>query len=178
MIFIKKNIAGKWTLSFLSGGPVLPATKEIENPGYWTDLPGDDVKVFSGTAQYSIHFAKPFFAADNYSLDLGAVQESAEVLLNGNKLAVLIGPSYRFVIPAAKLKVDNLLQVIVANGMPNRIVDLEKRGVVWKKFYNTNFSSGMPQNRGGDGLFTAAKWQPSASGLLGPVTIQALQLEK
>jgi len=99
-----QTITGKWTLSFLSGGPILPTNKEIENLSSWTDLPGDDVKAFSGTAQYSIHFAKPLFAANNYSLDLGAVQETAEVLLNGKKLAVLIGPSYHVVIAATQLK--------------------------------------------------------------------------
>jgi len=173
-----QTITGKWTLQFLSGGPVLPATKEIENLGSWTDLPGDDVKNFSGTAQYSIHFPKPSFKAANYLLALGTVQESAEILLNGKKIAVLIGPVYQAVIPVSELKDDNLLQVNLTNGMPNRIADMEKRGVVWKKFYNTNFPSRLPQNRGSDGLFTAAKWQPKASGLLGPVSIQAIQTIK
>ena len=171
-------LSGKWKLVFMEGGPVLPAATEITSPGSWTDLPGDEVKNFSGTAQYSTHFPKPSFKAENYLLDLGEVQESAEIILNGKKLAVLIGPSYKLVIPAAQFKDDNLLQVNVTNGMPNRIADLERRGVVWKKFYNTNFPARLPQNRGTDGLFTAAKWQPKASGLLGPVVIQGLSLVK
>lgn len=170
-----ESITGKWTLQFLSGGPVLPANKELEKPGSWTDLPGDDVKSFSGTAQYSIHFAKPSAVSANYLLDLGEVQESAEVILNGKKIATLIGPSFQTVIPAAVFNNDNVLQVNVTNGMPNRIADMEKWGVVWKKFYNTNFPARLPQNRGADGLFTAAKWQPKIAGLLGPVTIQALK---
>ena len=170
-----KKITGKWTVQFLSGGPVLPVTKEVTNLGSWTDLPGEDVKNFSGTAQYSIHFSKPSFRGDHFLLDLGDVQESAEILLNGQKIAVLIGPVYQAVIPASQLKEDNLLQIKVTNGMPNRIADMEKRGVVWKKFYNTNFPSRLPQNRGIDGLFTATKWQPKASGLLGPVSIRAVE---
>jgi len=55
--------------------------------------------------------------------------------------------------------------------MANRIADMDKRGVPWKKFYNTNFPARLRQNAGPDGLFTAAKWSPKASGLLGPVTI-------
>jgi hypothetical protein len=42
--------------------------------------------------------------------------------------------------------------------MANRIIDLDKRGVQWKKFYNINMSARLAENRGPDGLFTAAKW--------------------
>jgi hypothetical protein len=135
---------GKWKIRFMEGGPTLPAATETSTLGSWTDLPGDEVKNFSGTAQYSIHFPKPSFQADTYSLDLGSVQESAEIILNGKKMAVLIGPSYKVVIPAIQFKADNLLQVNVTNGMPNRIADLERQGVLWKKFYNTNFPSRLP----------------------------------
>lgn len=168
-------IDGKWTLHFISGGPVLPADQIVEKPGSWTDLAGDDVKSFSGTAQYSTHFAKPRFSAAHYLIDLGEVQETAEVMLNGQKLATLLGPAYQLVVPAALLKQGNLLEIKITNGMPNRIADLERKGVVWKKFYNTNFPSRLPQNRGADGIFTAAKWQPKAAGLLGPVVISGLK---
>ncbi len=168
-------LEGKWKLQFLSGGPTLPPTTEISTLGSWTELNGDEVKNFSGTAQYSIHFAKPSIKANSYLLDLGSVQETAEVILNGKKMTTLIGPSFTIVVPGSILKEDNLLELQITNGMPNRIADLERRGVVWKKFYNTNFPSRLPQNRGADGLFTAIKWQPKPSGLLGPVTIQPLQ---
>ena len=32
----------------------------------------------------------------------------------------------------------------------------------------------LPENRGADGLFSAAKWEPLESGLLGPVTLTPL----
>jgi hypothetical protein len=168
-------LAGKWQLRFLTGGPTLPASTEITSLGSWTDLPGQEVKTFSGTAQYTTHFAKPSFKASHYLLDLGTVQETAEVILNGKKLTTLIGPSFKLVIPSSALKEDNLLELQVTNGMPNRIADLDKRGVVWKKFYNTNFPSRMRENRGPDGIFSAAKWEPKPAGLFGPVTIQPLQ---
>jgi hypothetical protein len=60
--------------------------------------------------------------------------------------------------------------------MPNRIADLERQGVLWKKFYNTNFPSRLPENRGADGIFTAVQWQPKSSGLLGPLILRGLQL--
>jgi hypothetical protein len=94
------------------------------------------------------------------------------VYINGKKISVLIGPAFQVLIPASILKAQNILQVIVTNGMANRIADLDKKGVVWKRFYNTNFPARFPQNRGADGLFTAINWEPEASGLMGPVTIQ------
>lgn len=171
-------IEGNWTLAFLEGGPSLPATSTISNLGSWTALPGDDVKVFSGTAQYSIHFTKPAEAASVYLLNLGNVAHSAEVWLNGKKLATLIGPNYEVQVAANAFKADNVLQVKVSNGMTNRIIDMEKKGAEWKKFYNVNFPSRLTANRDANGLFTAAKWEPEVSGLLGPVTITPLTLMK
>jgi hypothetical protein len=170
-------INGSWEISFVEGGPVLPTRSTIQSLGSWTNL-GDAQKKFSGTAQYSIHFSKPAGDATHYILDLGRVEESAEVLLNGKRIDTLIGPVYTVIIPSVLLKTDNLLQVIVTNGMANRIADMDKQGIAWKKFYNTNFPSRLPQNRGADGIFTAASWEPKVSGLLGPVTLQPVVLNK
>jgi hypothetical protein len=38
-------------------------------------------------------------------------------------------------------------------------------------------SARLAENRGADGLFTAAKWQPKPSGLLGPVTLTPMKFE-
>jgi hypothetical protein len=167
---------GKWDLKFLSGGPSLPSSTSLNELRSWTGLEITGVKEFSGTAEYSTRFKKPLVNAISWSVDLGDVKESATVILNGKKIATLIGPSYTVTIPASALKADNTLEVIVTNSMANRIIDLDKRGVQWKKFYNINMSARLAENRGPDGLFTAAKWQPRPSGLLGPVTITPLKL--
>ncbi|WP_240348018.1 glycosyl hydrolase [Longitalea arenae] len=169
------EIKGAWDLQFISGGPGLPKATTINTLGSWTELPDSAASTFAGTARYSIHFAKPSTAAPAYSLDLGKVAWSAEVALNGKTIATVLGPMYRITIPAGLLQSDNLLEIKVSNGMTNRIIDLEKRGVPWKKFYNTNFPARLPENRAANGLFTAAKWQPEVSGLLGPVTLTPLQ---
>lgn len=72
------------------------------------------------------------------------------------------------------LKSDNILEIKIANSMANRIIDLDKRKVKWRKFYNTNFPARLPQNRGADGLFDAGKWEPRKSGLDGKVTLTAI----
>jgi len=171
-------IEGIWQLKFLSGGPVLPEATTVSQLRSWTDLPVNGVKEFSGTAQYSINFKKPSATADAWSLNLGDVKESATITLNGKKIATLIGSTYSVTITAAQLKPDNQLEVIVTNGMANRIIDLDKRGVQWKKFYNINMSARLAENRGADGLFTAAKWEPRPSGLIGPVTLTPMKFER
>ncbi|MBC7874947.1 MAG: glycoside hydrolase family 2 protein [Ferruginibacter sp.] len=171
-------IEGSWKLKFLSGGPALPEPASISQLGSWTDLTTPGVKEFSGTAEYSTSFKKPTGVATSWMLDLGEVKESATIILNGKKIATLIGPSYSITIPASHLKPTNQLQVLVTNGMANRITDLDKKGVEWKKFYNINMPARLAANRGANGLFTAAKWQPMASGLLGPVTLTEIKIIK
>ncbi|MDB5276388.1 MAG: glycoside hydrolase family 2 protein [Ferruginibacter sp.] len=171
------KIEGNWTIQFIKGGPSLPAKTERTALGSWTELAGEEVKKFSGTATYSISFDRPAGIAKAFVLNLGNVQETAEVWLNNKKLATLIGPTFQLTIDAAVLKQQNLLQVTVTNGMPNRILDLEQQGLQWKKFYNTNFPAKLAVNRGADGLFTPIKWQPKAAGLIGPVTLTPVILQ-
>lgn len=169
------EITGEWALQFIEGGPSLPIATPMSELKPWTDLNADAFKTFSGTASYSTHFKKPAGIASQYLLDLGKVYESAQVFINGKKVATLIGPDYTCMISAKDLKDDNLLEIKVSNSMANRIIDLDKRKVIWKKFNNTNFPARLPQNRGADGLFNASKWEPRTSGLLGPVTLTAVE---
>ncbi|HEX7977223.1 MAG TPA: glycosyl hydrolase [Gemmatimonadaceae bacterium] len=171
------TLRGGWLIDFISGGPNLPAQVRNAPLGSWTELPGDDVKKFSGTARYSISFQRPVLpeGATSWRLDLGSVRESARVTFNGTDIGTFIGPWWRVEVPEYLLKDTNTLEVEVTNLMANRIIDLDRRGVLWKKFYNTNFPARLAANRGEDGLFTAAKWTPLPSGLIGPVTLTPLR---
>lgn len=77
---------------------------------------------------------------------------------------------------SSQLRAQNTLEVSVTNLSANRIRDLDRRDVRWKKFYNVNFPARFPDSRGADGLFTAAQWKPLESGLLGPVTLAPLSV--
>lgn len=171
----KNELTADWQISFISGGPTLPATITTNNLQSWPDL-SDELKTFSGTASYKTGFAKPAEQAPAYLLELGQVYQSAKVILNGEELETLFGPSYRLVIPAEKLKDTNELEVRVSNLMANRMIGMDKQGGAYKKFYNTNFAASKKENRGADGLFTAAGWEPLPSGLVGPVSLSPLQL--
>jgi hypothetical protein len=167
------RVDGPWALRFTEGGPRLPAPRTVERLQSWTTF-DRDAEVFAGTATYTATFPRPTSNADRWQLDLGAVAESARVRLNGSDLTTLIGPPYRVVLNRSQLRATNTLDVSVTNLSANRVRDLDARGVNWKKFYNVNFPARLAENRGPDGLFSAAKWQPLDSGLLGPVTLTPL----
>jgi hypothetical protein len=103
------------------------------------------------------------------------VGQSAQVKVGG-RLTTLIGPVYQLYIPKAAMTNTDFLQVTVSNTMANRISDMDRTGQEWKKFYNVNMAARLKENRGDDGLFTAAKWSPLESGLLGPVTITPVRV--
>ncbi len=166
-----QKIPAVWSVRFVEGGPELPTALETGELGSWTNYGGEALKKFSGTARYTISFEKPEGAADGWLLDLGRVCESARVRLNGQDLGTLIKSPYQIRIPKNLLKEKNTLEIDVANLMANRVADLDRRNVNWKKFYNINFPARRNENRGADGLFNASRWLPRDSGLIGPVTI-------
>ncbi|MCI0337347.1 MAG: glycoside hydrolase family 2 protein, partial [Acidobacteria bacterium] len=166
-----QKIPAVWSVRFVEGGPELPTALETGELGSWTNYGGEALKKFSGTARYTISFEKPEGAADGWLLDLGRVCESARVRLNGQDLGTLIKSPYQIRIPKNLLKEKNTLEIDVANLMANRVADLDRRDVNWKKFYNINFPARKNENRGADGLFNASRWLPRDSGLIGPVTI-------
>jgi hypothetical protein len=154
----------------MTGGPVMPVQVKLSNLASWTEIEGDAYKNFSGTAKYSTSFAKPGGKAGGWLLNLGKVNETAEIFLNGKKLITLIGPDFSTVIPDALLKENNTLEIIVANLMANRISYMDKNNIPWKKFYNTNMPARRRENTK-NGLFDASAWQPMPSGLSGPVIL-------
>jgi alpha-L-rhamnosidase len=172
------KLAGAWSVKFVEGGPELPGDVETRELGSWTGFGGEAVKRFSGTARYTLSFEQPKGEADGWLLDLGRVCESARVSINGKELGTLINSPYRVRIPRALLREKNTIEIDVSNLMANRIADLDRRNMNWKRFYNINFPSRRPENRGADGLFNASQWLPRDSGLIGPVTLVPVEAMK
>jgi hypothetical protein len=172
-----KPLTGTWKVKFEEGGTILPAEKQISELSPWTTWQGEGYGYFSGTASYTLAFKRPKGKVTYYRLSLGKVAESCDVWINGSKVATLVGPDYSFILPAGILKKLNQLTIYVSNSMANRIIEVDKSGANWKKFYNTNFPARLAENRGADGLFTPAKWSPRISGLLGPVTLTPMKLK-
>jgi hypothetical protein len=171
-----QEIKGEWSIEFLEGGPTLPKKTFTDKLYSWSDLDTSEYSDFSGTAKYSINFNRPSGTSLAYLLDLGKVNETAEVILNGKKIAVLIGPTFQCVIPSSGFRQTNKLEIIVANLMANRIAYMDRNNIPWKIFYNTNMPARRRENVK-NGLFDASEWKPVPSGLSGPVTLTPVKYE-
>ena len=169
-----QELTGNWQIKFTEGGEILPKTIETKTLQSWTSFEGEDYENFSGTATYTHTFTNPNTSKSGYYLDLGKVSESANVSINGQILGTLLGPVYRIFVPSKLLKSQNILTIEVSNSMANRVIALEKKGVVWQKFYNINVSARLKQNLGENGYFTTKNWTPKVSGILGKVTLTAV----
>lgn len=164
----------KWQVTFVKGGPTLPAQRSINQLGSWTDY-GMDYQSFSGTAEYTTRLPR-LKKVDTWQLNLGTVHESAEVYLNGKLLGTLVNAPFTLTIPGNLLKGNEELKVRVTNLMANRIAYMDKNNIPWRNFYNVNFSARLPEDKGRDGIFTAKNWMPKASGLCGNVLLIPMKL--
>jgi len=160
------EIAGKWQVEFLQGGPKLPASFETAKLASWTESANPDAQSFAGTASYKITFDAPKSATEQWLLDLGTVCQSARVRLNGRELGTLLAAPFQVMLDHVRPQA-NVLEVEVTNVSANRIRDLDLRGVQWRVFHDINFVSINY------GTFDASKWPLEKSGLLGPVTLTA-----
>jgi hypothetical protein len=164
------GLSGTWKVTFVEGGPSLPAPFETNMLGSWTEQGGPDAARFAGTARYSLSFDRPEGDANaGWRLDLGRVADTARVRLNGRDFATLWSPPMQVALGPALHAGRNLLEVEVTNLAANRIADLDRRGVNWKSFHEINFVNIDYKP------FDASGWPPRESGLLGPVQLIPLR---
>lgn len=160
-------LTGKWQLNFDKGGPELPAATSLTTLESWTKL-SPQAEAFSGSATYTLQFDAPKTTAENWSLNLGNVRESAKVWLNGKYIGTAWSVPYQLNI--GKLKAGkNELKIQVTNLAANRVRDMELKGQEWKIFYEINMVDKDYKK------FDATKWNPTPSGLLGSITITPLK---
>jgi hypothetical protein len=159
-------LSGTWRVDFIQGGPALPPPAEIITLASWTNLSADAAR-FAGTARYRLTFDASQPSADHWLLDLGTVAQSARIRLNGSTLGTRFAAPYQVTLPALKLQ-GNELEIEVTNVAANRIRDLDQRHVEWRIFHDINFMSITGKR------FDASAWPLTDSGLLGPVTLQAM----
>jgi len=163
-------VEGPWEITFTDGGPALPEPMKMARLVSWTEKGGKAAERFAGTAVYTTTFDLPERGAEIWRLDLGRVAESARVRVNGHDLGIVFMPPMRVDVPAEYVRpAGNELEVEVANLSANRIRGLDQDGVEWRKFYDINFVNIDYKP------FDASKWPVRESGLLGPVTLQALK---
>jgi hypothetical protein len=154
-----------WKLNFLSGGPILPASRELDSLGLWTTLSDTAALHFSGTVLYSTTFNLSEQTASDYLLDLGKLYESALVRINGKEAGMVWSIPYTLRIGGFLKSGENTIEIEVANLMANRIRWMDRQKIEWRKFREINFVNINYRP------FDASKWEILPSGLAGPVTI-------
>src|SRR5262245_19761480 len=159
------TIGGPWDVAFPpnSGAPERIQLVELTP---WSAHADEGVKFFSGTATYAKTIqVQPSWIASGarLMLDLGSVNDLAEVVVNGRPVAIAWKPPYRVDVTGALRAGSNDVQIKVTNEWTNRMIG--DRGAPPERRVLAPAAGG----RGGGGV-----GQPAASGLLGPVRLIAV----
>ncbi len=184
-------VGGPWEVSFLPklGAPEKAVFQKLIS---WPEHSDPGIKYFSGTATYRTAFDCPaeLIAKDRrLYLDLGDVQVSAEVILNGRNLGVCWKPPFRADITDVVKPGSNALEVKVVNLWPNRLIgdeqlpeDCKHRAEGPSHEWPDWLVNHTPRTSGRIAFSTWKHWNKDdkllPSGLLGPVTIQAAEVKK
>jgi hypothetical protein len=161
------TVSGPWDVTF---PPNLGAPERVQLAALtpWSANTNEGVKFFSGTATYSknIQVQQSWLAAgQKVMLDLGAVNDLAELIVNGRSVGILWKPPYRIDVTSALRAGANTVQIKVTNEWTNRIAG--DRGAPPERRVLSGAAAG---GRGGGG---GGAPQVPASGLLGPVRLMA-----
>ena len=161
------DLNGKWTLSFIDEAPAVGKTYQLDKLQTWETL-DEKTRITMGTGVYTTHLnlkKKDLADAHAWTIDLGDVRESARVYIN-NQFAGCAW-SVPFILSCDNLlkEGDNLIRIEVTNLPANRISDLDKKGVKWRKMEEINVVDINYKKT------TYDEWAPVESGLHSKVTI-------
>lgn len=154
-----------WKLSFIESTPAISGSFDIVQPRDWTTLGLEKAKHNMGTGLYSLKFILPTIEADDWLLDLGDVRESARVKVNGHEVGCVWAAPFTIKVGEYLTSGENLLDVEVTNLPANRIAQMDRDGIVWRKFKEINVVDLNYKNT------TYAHWQTMPSGLNGEVRL-------
>jgi len=157
---VVSRVETPWKVSFQEGRGA-PPTTTLNRLASLTDNPDAGIRYFSGTATYdnTLSIPKPDKAV-SYVLDLGAVKNIAEVVVNGKSIGTVWKHPFRLDITPALKPGTNSVQIKVTNLWVNRLIGDVQPGVTNKITFTT-----MP--------FYQANSPLLPSGLLGPVQVVA-----
>ena len=156
---------GPWTLSFIDECPRVSGTFKLDKLKTWETL-SDSAAVTMGTGVYTTTFklsAKQ--AKQHWQIDLGDVRESARVYINDQFIGCAWAVPFILDCGSALHKGKNTLRIEVTNLPANRIADLDRHDVKWRKFNEINVVDINYKNT------TYSNWTPVPSGLNSKVTL-------
>jgi len=187
-----RQVSGPWRVAFQEGRGA-PASIEMPVLQSLHLQPDSGVKFFSGTASYTRTVDVPagfLGAGRRVVLDLGRVEVSAEVYINGSRAGLVWKEPYRLDVTGAVHAGANSLEVRVATLWPNRLIGDEhlpaedtfgiadERGAEAAGITRLPdwYRLGRPKPPGGRVTFATWRFYDKdepllASGLLGPVRL-------
>lgn len=156
---IVKEITGPFTLTFVEAVPENIRTYQLPELRTWEGLDSITATLM-GTGVYSGTFKlTKAEAAQHWTIDLGDVRESARVYINNEYVGTAWAVPFMLDI-ATPLKTGvNTLRVEVTNLPANRIAQLDRDGVKWRKFNEINIVDINYKKT------TYASWKPVESGI-------------
>ncbi|MBR1498885.1 MAG: glycosyl hydrolase family 2 [Bacteroidaceae bacterium] len=132
------TLQGPWQLSFIEETPKVGKTFLLEKPQTWETL-SDSAAVTMGTGVYATTFRLTKEQAQgHWKIDLGDVRESARVYINDTFIGCAWAVPFVLDCRDALKKGKNTLRIEVTNLPANRIRDLDRRGIKWRKFCEIN----------------------------------------
>jgi hypothetical protein len=154
-------LEGPWTLSFIDETPKVGKSFRLNRLQTWETLDDDSVKVTMGTGVYTTKFkmSKLEDPTGPWQIDLGDVRESARIYINGQFIGCAWSVPFILDTEGTLKEGDNELRIEVTNLPANRIADLDRRGVQWRKMEEINVVDINYKKTLYD------QWQPMPSGL-------------
>jgi len=154
-----------WELGFMEEAPKVGRHYSFKTLQTWEGL-DERTSVTMGTGVYTTHLDMTAEeAAQAWTIDLGDVRESARVYVNGT----FVGCAWAvpFILDCGKLfhQGENEIRIEVTNLPANRIADMDRRGVPWRKFHDINVVDINYHHTTYEG------WESVPSGLAGKVVL-------
>ncbi|MBR1557324.1 MAG: glycosyl hydrolase family 2 [Prevotella sp.] len=136
---VHKTIDTPWTLTFTEEAPKVAGTFELLKPQTWESLDNDKAKVTMGTGVYTTTIKLTNKEAkEHWQIDLGDVRESARVYINGQFIGCAWSVPFVLDCKNTLRKGNNEIRIEVTNLPANRIADLDRQGVKWRKMEEIN----------------------------------------
>ena len=156
----------KWQLSFTEEEPKVGETFTLNGLQTWESL-NDAASKTMGTGIYETTFKmSKDDAAKEWVIDLGDVRESARVYINGKYVGCAWAVPFVLDCKDALRKGKNTLRIEVTNLPANRIADMDRQGVAWRKMKEINVVDINYKKT------SYANWKPVESGLNGKVVLK------
>lgn len=157
-----------WSLTFTECAPETDANLHLKGLSTWEKLDGKNLDRLMGTGVYTttVNLDKQQ-AAKSWTIDLGDVRESARVYVNGTFAGCTWAAPFRLDLGNLLKKGENTITIEVTNLPANRIADLDRRGVKWRKMKEINVVGINYKN------LNYGEWPPVPSGLNSTVKLIA-----